>query len=165
MHAKIRHWADRLIDLSAFFGILGLIVAVVVILIDVVGRNFGAPLKGAQDMSQMAMVLIVFGGMALCDKVGGHISVDIFEPIFPKFVIKIGDIISPLLGAVIFVILAWTVWESSMLSQMLNLATNIIYLPKAWFQYAVIVMSLIAALGMTLRAIEAVIGPAETVNE
>lgn len=165
MRAKIRQWADRLINLSAFFGILGLITAVVIILIDVIGRNFAAPLKGAQDISQMAMVLIVFGGMALCDKVGGHISVDVFEPVLPKSVLKLGDIISPLLGAVIFVIIAWTMWESAALSRMLNLATNIIYLPKAWFQYAVIVMSLIAAIGMTLRAIEAAIGPAETVNE
>lgn len=165
MHAKIRHWADRLINLSAFFGIIGLIVEVVVILVDVIGRNFAAPLNGALDISKMAMVLIVFGGMALCDKVGGHISVDIFENIFPKMLIKIGDVFSPILGAAIFLILAWTMWESAVLSRMLNLATNIIYLPKAWFQYVVIVMCIITAIGMLLRAVEAAITPAETVNE
>jgi TRAP-type C4-dicarboxylate transport system permease small subunit len=94
----------------------------------------------------MTMVIVVFGGMALCDKLGGHISVDIFEKVFPTRVLWIGDVIAPLLGAVIFFCIAWTVWESAALSRMLNLATNIIYLPKAWFQYVVVVMSIVTAL-------------------
>lgn len=153
MRSHIETWADRLISLSALIGTIGLIVEVSVIIIDVIGRYFGHPLTGARDMSQMAMVVVVFGGMAMCDKVGGHISVDIFESKFPAIVNKLSDIISPLIGAVIFLILAWTLWESSVLSRMLNLATNIIYLPKAWFQYIAIFMSLITALGMTLRAL------------
>ena len=64
-----------------------------------------------------------------------------------------GDVIAPLLGAVIFAGIAWTVWESAALSRMLNLATNIIYLPKAWFQYVVVVMSIITAIGMLVRAV------------
>jgi TRAP-type C4-dicarboxylate transport system permease small subunit len=151
--AAINKLADRLISLSAIIGSLGLIIEVVVILIDVVGRYFGMPLTGAQDITQMTMVIVVFGGMALCDKLGGHISVDIFEKVFPTRVLWIGDVIAPLLGAVIFFCIAWTVWESAALSRMLNLATNIIYLPKAWFQYVVVVMSIVTAFGMVLRAI------------
>jgi hypothetical protein len=40
---------------------------------------------------------------------------------------------------------------------MLNLSTNILYLPKAWFQYVVVVMSIITAIAMLLRAAEAAI--------
>ena len=151
MYALLTRWADRLISLSAFVGTLGLLAEVIVILADVIGRYFGAPLIGAQDISQMAMVLVVFGGMALCDKVGGHVSVDVFERLFPARVLWLGDVLAPFLGAAIFCAIAWTVWESAALSRMLNLATNIIYLPKAWFQYAVVAMSLITALGMLLR--------------
>jgi len=147
----INKLADRLISLSALLGSIGLIVEVVVILIDVTGRYFGAPLTGAQDISQMTMVIVVFGGMALCDKLGGHISVDIFEHVLPTRVLWLGDVIAPLLGGLIFCGIAWTVWESAALSRMLNLATNIIYLPKAWFQYVVVVLSLITALGMFMR--------------
>ena len=153
MLRRIGTIADRLISLSALVGTVGLLVEVAVILIDVIGRNFNAPLLGAQDITQMAMVIIVFGGMALCDRVGGHISVDIFEKSFPAWLNRAGDLISALLGAVIFFGIAWTTWESAALSRLLNLATNIIYLPKAWFQYVVIVMSLVTALGMLLRAI------------
>lgn len=152
MYATLTRWADRLISLSALVGTLGLIAEVLVILVDVVGRYFGKPLMGAQDISQMSMVLVVFGGMALCDKVGGHVSVDVFERLLPRRVLWLGDVIAPLLGAVIFCGIAWTVWESAALSRMLNLATNILYLPKAWFQYAIVAMSIITAFAMVLRA-------------
>lgn len=155
MLPRIANTADRLIGLSAFFGTLGLLVEVGVILADVVGRYFHMPLRGAQDVTQMAMVIVVFGGMALCDRVGGHIAVDLFEKSFPAWLMRASDVLSALLGATIFLAIAWATWQSAALSRMLNLATNIIYLPKAWFQYVVIVMCLITALGMLLRAISA----------
>lgn len=158
MLSAINKLADRLIGLSALFGSIGLVVEVVVILIDVIGRYFGSPLIGAQDISQMTMVIVVFGGMALCDKLGGHISVDIFEHVFPPRMLWLGDVISPLLGAVIFCGIAWTSWESAGLSRMLNLATNIIYLPKAWFQYVVVVLSVITAFGMFMRGLGVAMG-------
>jgi len=150
--------AGRLIRLSALVGTIGLTVEVAVILADVVGRSFGSPIQGAQDISQMAMVILVFGGMAMCDRVGGHVSVDIFEKWMPPAMIRAGDILSALLGAVIFIGIAWTVWESAALSRMLNLSTNIINLPKSWFQYAMIAMSLVTAFGMLLRATALILG-------
>ncbi|MBL4810814.1 MAG: TRAP transporter small permease [Rhodobacteraceae bacterium] len=133
-------------------------VEVAVILVDVVGRYFNNPLTGAQDISQMALIFIVFGGMSLCDKLGGHISVDVFEPMLPRVVIWLGDVIAPALGVIIFVLLAWTTYESAVLSRMLNLSTNIINLPKATFQYVVIAASLITALGMLLKTIDVAFG-------
>lgn len=73
----------------------------------------------------------------------------------PAWLNRLSDVVAPLIGAIMFLIIAWTVWESAKLSIMLNLATNIIYLPKAWFQYIVVVMSLITAIGMLLRALQA----------
>lgn len=157
MLARLWQVADRLISLSAIVGTIALGLVVVVIMTDVVGRYFGSPLTGSRDISQMAMVVLVFGGMALCDRLGGHISVDIFENTFPPLLLRLGDIVAPLLGAAIFLVLAWTLWQSAALSQMLRLATNIIYLPKAWFQYVAVVMSVITAIAMLLRAAEAIV--------
>lgn len=151
--------ADGLTRLSALIGTVGLLTEVVVILVDVIGRFFGHPLTGAQDISQMAMVVLVFGAMAMCDKVGGHISVDLFENAMPSWMVRTGDVISALLGALIFLGLAWTTWDSAGLSKMLNLATNIIALPKVYFQYFIIAASLITALGMILRAISLILSP------
>ena len=146
--------ADRLIGLSAFFGTLGLIVEVVVILIDVIGRFFGYPLFGSQDLITMTMVILVFGGMALCDRQGGHIAVDLLERHYPSALNRAIDIFSALLGAVIFIFIAWAIIDSAKLSVMLNLSTNLLRLPKAWFQWGLSALSLITALGMLLRAVE-----------
>lgn len=165
MHTLIKTMADRLVDLSANIGAIGLIVEVLIILIDVVGRFFGYPLTGAQDVSQMVMVIVVFGGMALCDRLGGHIAVDIFENAFSVRFNKWLNVFSALIGAVIFAAMAWTIYESSKLSQMLNLATNIIQLPKAYFQWALVGFAGITAIAMLVRAVELTLGSADALAE
>jgi len=149
--------ADRLIGLSATLGIAGIFVEVAVILVDVIGRAFGAPLFGSQDIVTMTLLVVVFGGMALCDRQGGHVAVDLLEHRFPAWLNRAIDIVSAVVGAAIFVMIAWTVWESAKLSQMLNLSTNLLQLPKAWFQWALCGFALMTAAGMTLRAAELVL--------
>ena len=151
---RIRLVADRLIGLSAAIGSAALLVVVMVILADVIGRAFGNPLYGGQDMTTMAMVVLVFAPMAMCDRMGGHITVDLFERYFPHALNRFIDIGAAFLGAVIFAALAWATWESAKLSVMLNLSTNLLYLPKAWFQWAAIAFMLLASIGLALRALE-----------
>ncbi|MFN4099045.1 MAG: TRAP transporter small permease [Pararhodobacter sp.] len=153
MLRALDRYAGWVIVLTAVIGTLGLLTEVGLILADVTGRYFGAPIRGAQDITQMAMVVLVFGGMALCDRQGGHISVDLFERRFPDWLNHTANIVSAILGAVIFLGIAWTTWESAGLSRLLNSATNILRLPKYWFQYYVIFASLVAVLGMSLRAV------------
>lgn len=153
MHA-LRAIADRLIGLSAFVGALALVGLVGVIVVDVVGRAFGNPIFGSQDMITMGMSILVFGGMALCDRRGGHIAVDLLEARFSNRMNLVIDIGAALLGAAAFLLIAWTIWESSLISQMLNLSTNLLSLPKAWFQWAVCGFSVLTALGLILRAVE-----------
>jgi len=154
----LRRLADGLIQLAAAVGALALLVELGVILVDVVGRYFGVPLRGAQDITTMGLAVVVFGGMALCDRIGGHVSVDIFERHFPEALNRASDIVAAILGTLVFAGIAWTVWDSAGLSQMLNLKTNIIDLPKWWFQWAVVAFSAITALGMALRQVELALG-------
>ena len=154
MLPNIRKVADGLINLSAYVGALGLIFEVVVILIDVTGRALGSPLYGSQDITTMTMVILVFGGMALCDRNHGHLAVDLFERYYPAFMNRIIDILAALIGAVIFVGIAYAVNESAKISVMLNLSTNLLRLPKVWFQNALSIFAVLTALGMALRAIE-----------
>lgn len=158
MRAGLQKLTDRLIGLSAIIGTMGLLFVVGVIVADVIGRNFGMPLYGSQDLITMTMVLIVFGGMALCDRNDGHIVVDIFERSFSPGLNRWIDICSALLGVVIFVLIAFTVFKSAQLSQMLNLSTNLLRLPTAWFQYALCTLSLVGALALLLRAVTLLVG-------
>lgn len=149
-----RRVADGLISLAAAIGTLGLIVETLVILVDVVGRAFGAPLYGSQDLVTMTMVIVVFGGMALCDRKGGHIAVDLFERHYPRALNRLIDIFAALLGAAIFAAMAYAVYDSAKISAMLNLSTNLLRLPKLWFQNCLSIFALLTAAGMLLRAVE-----------
>lgn len=157
MLTLIRKLADGLIALSAAIGALGLIFIMLVILVDVVGRAFGSPMYGSQDIITMSMTIVVFGAMMLCDRKGGHISVDLFERSYPNWMNRAIDILSAILGAIIFVAIAYAVNESAKLSTMLNLSTNLLRLPKAWFQNGVTVFALLTAVGMLLRAVELIL--------
>lgn len=154
MLASLRTWADRLISLSAALGSIGLIFVTLVILIDVIGRGIQTPLYGSQDLMTMTLVIVVFGGMAICDRQGNHVAVDLLESYFPDALNRSIDILSALLGALIFVALAYTVYESAKISTMLNLSTNLLRLPKAWFQWGLCSLSLLTAVAMLLRAVE-----------
>jgi TRAP-type C4-dicarboxylate transport system permease small subunit len=152
--ALLRRVVDGLTFVATVIAVAALLVEVAIILIDVAGRFFGAPLTGAQDISQMAMVILVFGAMALCDKIGGHVAVDLLENRFPDWLNRLTEIAGALIGAVIFAGIAWTVYESSRLSQLLHLATNVIFLPKAYFQWALCAFAVVTSASMALRAAE-----------
>ena len=154
MLTTIRKLADRVISLSAAVGALGLIFIILVLLADVIGRAFGSPMYGSQDIITMSMTIVVFGAMAICDRSGGHIAVDLFERVYPSLLNRLIDIVSAILGAVIFVAIAYAVNESAKLSAMLNLSTNLLRLPKVWFQNGLSLFALLTAIGMLLRALE-----------
>ena len=154
MIGTMRRIVDGLIAIAATLGSIGLVAEAIIILVDVVGRAFGAPLFGSQDLITMVMVAVVFGGMAVCDRIGGHISVDIFERYFSDDLNRMLDALSALLGAVIFLVIAWTVYDSAKLSLMLNLSTNLLNLPKAWFQWILVAFALVSAFSMMVRSVE-----------
>lgn len=139
--------------MSAAAGSVALIVIVLTVLADVVGRYFHAPLYGAQDIVQMASVFVVFGGMAFCERRGGHIRVDLFERRFPAGLNHVLLVAGSLAGAVVFALIAWQMWEASKLARMLNMATNILSLPRAPFQYAIAALSAVASLGLLVKAV------------
>jgi len=152
--------AARATALVAILGTIGLVAEVLVILVDVIGRYFGTPLRGAQDITQMSMLVLVFGGMALCDRIGGHIAVDVFERIFPDWLKRTTDIAGALLGAAIFGGIAWNMWKSAAMSSMLRQSTNIINLPFSWFKYFIVVACVVTVFGMLARALSLSLGGA-----
>jgi TRAP-type C4-dicarboxylate transport system permease small subunit len=111
----------------------------------------------------MGMVIIVFGGMALCDKLNGHVNVDLLENSMTNWMIRAGDIVSTLIGIAIFAGIAWTTWSSiNLMRFQLGVVqkTNIINLQFDWFKGAIIVLCLITVIGMIFKLIAQVFGPA-----
>lgn len=153
MLSLARRLVDFLVDAAAAIAALALVVLMGVVVVDVIGRFFGSPLRGAQDIVKMTFIFIVFGGMAFCDRIGGHVAVDLFESKFPKRLNHGFSIFAALLGAVIFGLIAWQIWEASKISLMLNSATNILKLPRAPFQYCIIAFAILTSAAMLFKAV------------
>jgi len=157
MLAPLRRVTDWLINLSALLGAAGLLVALGAISADVIGRAFGAPLYGARDIVSMAGVFVVFGGMALAHRKGAHVVVDLLERKFPDRLNRFLTILGDVLGAIVFVLIAWQLWSMIPLARMLRMSTNLLYLPRWPFLMAMTGLALVCALSMTLRALETIL--------
>ena len=150
----IRKFADALIHASATISSFALIAIMGVICSDVIGRALGEPVYGAHDIITMVMVIVVFGAMPLCDRIGGHVAVDILEGKFTATINKIIDVVVSLVGALFFGFVCYATWESAKISSMLNLSTNLLALEKAWFQYFICFFCVISSIGLVARGIE-----------
>ncbi|MDX1267903.1 MAG: TRAP transporter small permease, partial [Oceanisphaera sp.] len=129
------------------------------ILIDVAGRNFlSAPLRGTQNLVQVALIVIIFGSVAMVDRQDANVAVDLLEPQFSPGFNRVLTAVGRLIGALIFFGIAWTMVDSATISRMLNLSTNILNIPKAPFQYVIAAFSVLAGITMVLRVILILLG-------
>lgn len=126
------------------------------LLADVVGRAFGHPLFGAQELGEMGLLIVIFGAVALLDHRGGQIRVDLFASAMPKWLQTSVDRLSAGLTAALWFTLAYATVQSAQLSQMFGLKSNILGLPKAPFQYALAAFVAIAGVGALLRLFQKV---------
>lgn len=150
----LRRLVDLLIDGAALLGAAGILVALAAVSGDVVGRAFGRPLYGARDVVQMAGIFVVFGGMAYAHRAGGHVSVDLFAPRFPRRLNRVLVILGNVAGAVIFTMIAWQLWKAIGLARMLNQSTNLLIIPRAPFLGAMVAFSAITVASMVVRILE-----------
>ncbi len=156
--SRLSWLTDRLIDLSVLLGAVGLLVALGTTTADVVGRAFGRPLYGARDVVSMAGVFVVFGGMAHAHRKGAHVAVDLLERHFSPGLNRVLTVAGHMLGAAVFLLIARQFWLQVDLARMLNMSTNLLYLPRAPFLMAMSALSAICALSMTLNALQLIFG-------
>jgi TRAP-type C4-dicarboxylate transport system permease small subunit len=88
--------------------IAALAVLCAVTVVDVSGRYlFNSPLLGAVEVSELLMVVLSFGGLALAELRGGHINVDFFIGWLPQRGRAILDAGGALLGAAFWGFVSW----------------------------------------------------------
>jgi TRAP-type C4-dicarboxylate transport system permease small subunit len=76
--------------------------------IDVVLRYvFNHPFRGSLEITEFAMALIVFLGIAYCGWLGGHVAVDIFERPLENPKLRFVPVILTFVSALLFAAIAW----------------------------------------------------------
>jgi TRAP-type C4-dicarboxylate transport system permease small subunit len=95
----------RWMSLAAGWVIVALMVYTV---LDVVLRYvFNAPFSGSLEVTEFAMSLIVFLGIAYCGYLGGHVAVDILERPLENPALRFIPVILTLAGVALFAAIAW----------------------------------------------------------
>ena len=151
---------DRLIDRIAMLMTVaaGLVLCSVVVLTfyDVLLRHlFSAPLRGRQDLVEMGMVVSLMLAAPYTWRIGGHISVDLYEAIPIRLLDNLRRLLVKLLVAGIFALIAWRSIEATEDAILFGEATNMILIPHLPF------IRLITAIG----ALHALIILLETYSE
>jgi len=105
----------RLFQIESFLALLGGLAVFSLMLLAVTsvgGRNFfNHPIPGYVDWIEQAMPLIAFIGISYCQRLGGHIRMDILISLLKGRPLWIAEFIGTLLIMVLMLLLVWGSWS------------------------------------------------------
>jgi len=126
-------WGAALISTGA------LAVMTMVLVSNVVGRYFfNHPIAGTKELTELAMVCIVFLALAWCAVKGAHISVGVVVERFSPRVQAIVDSITYLAGLGVCIIVVWQTILKAMVVQERGLITFIHSVPHFPFYWVIV---------------------------
>lgn len=107
--------ADRLLykleTLLALIGGLAVFSLMLLAVVSVGGRNFlNQPLPGYVDWIEQAMPLIAFVGVAFCQRLGGHIRMDILIGQLKGRALWLAETVSVFVMLILMLLLVWGTW-------------------------------------------------------
>jgi len=147
----------RALALGAGIVLLGLLGLV---LFDVVMRYaLRLPFLGAYEMTELAMVLIVFLALPYCAATGGHVAVDVLSPVLDRPGLRWLNALIHLAGAALMLIIAWQATLYAMGSVARGEATNMLRIAKYPFELVTAACAAIFALVLLGQAWKALRPP------
>ena len=147
----------RALALGAGIVLLGLLGLV---LFDVVMRYaLRLPFLGAYEMTELAMVLIVFLALPYCAATGGHVAVDVLSPVLDRPGLRWFNSLIHLAGAALMLVIAWQATRYAMGSVARGEATNMLGIAKHPFELVTAACAAIFALVLLGQAWKALRPP------
>ena len=105
---------QKLYKLETFLALVGGLAVFSLMILAVVsvgGRNmFNAPLPGYVDWIEQAMPLIAFVGVAYCQRLGGHIRMDMVVGALKGRPLWIAEFVTVLAMLILMILLTWGSW-------------------------------------------------------
>jgi TRAP-type C4-dicarboxylate transport system permease small subunit len=150
------------VGLLAYLGgivLLGLMVLTVVAV--VLRYGFNAPILGAQDVSELSLVLVVFLGLAYCGWTGGHVAVDLIGAVLKPGALRWTDTAIRVVCGVLFAFVAFQTLQQGLDALEYGEASNLIEIPHFPFFLVVAFGSALYALVLFVQAVHAARGPAD----
>lgn len=125
---------------------------------DVIGRYFfDNALDGAVELTELALAIMVFAQMPIITWRGGHVIVDILDPYLNHLVIKVLAMISALIIAASFYVLATRMMYLANRSIRREVVTEYLALPVGYIIQYIVIMSFVCAAMMVTYGIYRII--------
>ncbi len=135
---------------------LAMFVMMVVTFVDVVGRYvFNSPLSGAKELTELLLMVVVFGAAPLITGANEHITTTLFDEISSGAMRRSRNASIALISAVACAVLAWQCWAQGDLATALDARTPLLDVPTAPFVYFMAAMSGACALILLVMTVEA----------
>lgn len=92
---------------TALFAIMALTFA------DVLGRKLaGNSITGSLELTELLMVVVIFGALPLVSERGEHVEFDSLDPYLPVWLRKLQAVVVHLLCAAVLLGLGWLMWRT-----------------------------------------------------
>lgn len=144
---------DRALRLLALGGGVVLLGLLGLVIFDVVMRYaLRLPFLGAYEMTELAMVLIVFLALPYCAATGGHVAVDVLAPVLDRPGLRWLNAVIHLAGAVLMMVIAWQATLYAFGSVARGEATNMLKIAKYPFELVTAACAAIFALVLLVQA-------------
>ncbi|MBK8065351.1 MAG: TRAP transporter small permease [Betaproteobacteria bacterium] len=113
--------------------------------VDVALRYFlNAPLKGAFEMTEISMAMVIFGGMSLAAIRREHITVDLLESKVPRWARRWQRVAGDLVCALAVAVLGWRIWVRGGALLDSRETTLVLGVPRGYVAYAMAVLCVVA---------------------
>ncbi|MFH1651782.1 MAG: TRAP transporter small permease [Chloroflexota bacterium] len=133
---------------------IALTVLVLLIVVHVAGRYFfKAPVQGAVEIAQSAMVLIVFASMAYVTLKRGNVKVTLVTTHFPEGVQTYLEAAMSLIGAAIFAIISWQLALTIIEAWQQNMYTDSLRLPVFPLKVVATIATLVMCAELLIRSV------------
>jgi TRAP-type C4-dicarboxylate transport system permease small subunit len=145
------------ISALAIFWLMGLTVIAVIM-----RYIFRAPILGAQDISQLSLVLVVFPAMAYCGWTGAHVALDLASSILNPSGLRWTDSLIRMTSGLLFLYVAWVTMVRGFDAFKHAEATNVIGIPYHPFFFVIALSSLTYAIVLFVQAVDSARGIPDT---
>jgi len=109
------HLADKVLAVIALVGgglTLAFLTFLSVFNVLVMRKALNAPIKGAEDLMVLALVVLVAFAIPFGARIGAHIEIEVLETTMSKAFARLSLVAMKVLGATILAIMSWRLWDS-----------------------------------------------------
>lgn len=150
--------ADRALAALALVGVLALMAAMAVLMVDIAARkSIGFSVLGMIDLQQLAQMACVFFVLPLAFLRRSHISVDFVTDRLPPRALAAVELASALLGITLLGAMLWYSWEQAAIQHAQRDRSVTLGIPMAAYWAPLLLGTALSVLALLLTAFKALL--------